>query len=906
MKTLALRFTLIVTLFAMISCDDPTDPVDSDADIDGTDSDADETNDGDIEDDGDTQDADHDEEEEICELQTWDQGDDGATDLSLPPSTGAVAGRITNESQLLDGLKPRGRIGDFLLANSQIAAVIEDAGLSDGYGPNGGEILDVDLVGPEGPLGQSYFNEMMVGVLPEIMHPESVSVVADGSDGGAAIIRVIGFLEIMWLIDSCCGSLFAQSLELPLMIEYVLEPDAEGILLRITVRNDTFRTRTADGLLIVLVAGDGLSRFVTGLGFDEDSPFNPTEFVGLVGEHVSYAMVAADSPINSILSVSGVQIYSSPGFRLEECSDVSADVGYLVAAGGDVTQLQAAVRRLKETEEVPQITGTVEDSDGNPIPSARVHVTDPDDNYLTMGRTDDQGQFVVEVPPGEVTLQAWADTLMPSEEITVTQTSDGTTSDITMGSVGRLAWTVVDGDGNEIPAEVYVVPREGSGTTSHPRAPGSYGEQHHPNGATSFDFSLPGSTEIPLTTGEYRVVASRGYEYEIDVADVEITAGERLAIELTLIHSVDTSGWLCGDFHIHTMYSPDSNDFAEWKVASAAANGLELPVSTDHRYISDLQPVVEEMGLTSWVQWFPGHEITTFVYGHFNAYPLPVNPDERNQGAIEWLGLDPGELFDRVRTVSNDPILQINHPRGGAGIGAYFEYVGLSSDSLDVTNPDGFSTNFDSIEVFNGSGWLENREETVRDWFNFLNHGHLVTAIGNSDSHNSERSDVGYPRNYLPLDMVPDDVTQEDLRDLVRNGQVVVGGGAFVTAETDDGVLPGGVASVTDGVARVHILVQAATWIDLEGSAELVVNGETIDTITIDESTEDPDNLAIRYSETIEIPMEEDSWFVVGVYSDRTLAPVSPGDEAFGATNAIYFDVDGDNEYRDSGRTVVH
>ncbi|MFH1864270.1 MAG: hypothetical protein ABIK85_00170, partial [Candidatus Eisenbacteria bacterium] len=35
-------------------------------------------------------------------------------------------------------------------------------------------------------------------------------------------------------------------------------------------------------------------------------------------------------------------------------------------------------------------------------------------------------------------------------------------------------------------------------------------------------------------------------------------------------------------------------------------------VATDHRYVSDLQPVAEALGLDGWLRWFPGHEITTF------------------------------------------------------------------------------------------------------------------------------------------------------------------------------------------------------------------------------------------------------------------------------------------------------
>jgi hypothetical protein len=323
------------------------------------------------------------------------------------------------------------------------------------------------------------------------------------------------------------------------------------------------------------------------------------------------------------------------------------------------------------------------------------------------------------------------------------------------------------------------------------------------------------------------------------------------------------------------MYSPDSDDLLDYKVAAAAAAGLELPVSTDHRYVSELQPVAESLGLDTWLRWFPGQEITTLIYGHFNAYPLPIRPDMPNDGTVEWIDHEPAELFADVRAVSTDPVLQVNHPRGET-ISSYFTYVGLDPATLEASeHPEGWSLDFDAVEVFNDSGWLSNREETVVDWFGLLNNGHLIVAMGNSDSHKTEWDDVGYPRSCLALDMTPSEVTEEILRDTIRAGRVVVSGGMFITVETPAGIGPGGVASTPSGVATILVRVQAPTWVDAP---------------------------VVRLDQSFEIPLDEDSWIVVGAWSSGALSPVNPGCEPFGATNAVYFDVDGDGEYRDSGR----
>jgi hypothetical protein len=42
----------------------------------------------------------------------------------------------------------------------------------------------------------------------------------------------------------------------------------------------------------------------------------------------------------------------------------------------------------------------------------------------------------------------------------------------------------------------------------------------------------------------------------------------------------------------------------------------------------------------------------------------------------------------------------------------------------------------------------------------------------------------------------------------------------------------------------------------------------------------------------------------VGAWGGGDLGPVTPGQEAFGTSNAIFFDVDGDGEYAGTGRAT--
>ena len=59
--------------------------------------------------------------------------------------------------------------------------------------------------------------------------------------------------------------------------------------------------------------------------------------------------------------------------------------------------------------------------------------------------------------------------------------------------------------------------------------------------------------------------------------------------DATLVQSVDTTGYLCADFHVHTYFSPDSADPPAFKVRSQLADGLDMVVFSDHEWITAAQ-----------------------------------------------------------------------------------------------------------------------------------------------------------------------------------------------------------------------------------------------------------------------------------------------------------------------------
>src|SRR5262245_38778238 len=71
-------------------------------------------------------------------------------------------------------------------------------------------------------------------------------------------------------------------------------------------------------------------------------------------------------------------------------------------------------------------------------------------------------------------------------------------------------------------------------------------------------FYVDGHGRAPLAPGRYRLTASRGIEYSVESAAVEITAGEVTRIDLAPRRWIDMPalGWYSADDHLHITRRP--------------------------------------------------------------------------------------------------------------------------------------------------------------------------------------------------------------------------------------------------------------------------------------------------------------------------------------------------------------
>jgi hypothetical protein len=396
-------------------------------------------------------------------------------------------------------------------------------------------------------------------------------------------------------------------------------------------------------------------------------------------------------------------------------------------------------------------------------------------------------------------------------------------------------------------------------------------------------YTASGTGSIHVRPGTYDVYATRGPEYGIARRRVVVESGRTTAVDFRLKRVIRTRDALAADFHVHSGRSLDSSAPLEDRVVSFAAEGVEVMVSTDHDKQVDYGPVIGALALGSRVASIPGVEVTGSVpnpptfpnsIGHLNAWPLPLAPDARRDGAIDDEYVAPNWIYARLRAQAGpDVVVQYNHPRAGvAGLTSigFFNSIGCNrcSTAIDTScttdldcpgaggqctcvgfqperplgmppndilldtgvlgpgstpNPMGLrNLDFDVMEVANGAkvgdwpAYLQVRE----DWFALLAQGVLKPGTGVSDSHRLTVEHAGWARTYVLG--AGDDPAAFDRAAFDRNvkaGRMVVSAGPWVraTIRGRDGVAgPGDTAVSPTGRVRLKVDVRSAAWIPID------------------------------------------------------------------------------------------
>ncbi len=785
--------------------------------------------------------------------------------------------------------------GDFILANDRVAIVIEDAGTSDLYDPYGGKPVGVARVEDGAMVEPMDFGELLILTGRMTVMAEQVSVVNDGMDGGAAIVRATGPIRPVPFFTSITSIVFAQDYSVfDAVIEYVLEPDADHVDVYYLYENaDDVATRipvTMHGFMYT----PRVPAWAPNAGFRTNDDTLP--LLAFVDEDAtSLAYLPRDGQqLRPGINTSGFKSNFTGGFVVQADAETRVHHARLVIAGPGLDGIVRAVARL-QGDPVRALTGVVRDASGEPAPGVRVHAVGPEGQHLTRTLSGADGAYRLHLPEAvAVELTGWRRGDLVVESVAVAA-GDGE-RDLVLAPGGWVNVTATERGAGAIPVRVQLLPVEGF---ELPSVPDHFGESGVTGGRLHVDYPADGRSRLRAPAGEWEVVVSRGFEYSLHRERVTVVEGAELAVTAELERVVSTPGIMCADFHIHSHRSNDSGDDANLKLRSAAADGLEIPARSEHEFVEPWDDRVVALGLGPFMYGMSSVELTTFEqYGHFGVIPVEPGPGP-NGGTPLWQRyptldapdvaveqLLAPELFANVRARPERPRIIINHPRGG---GNYFDAVGYDPATGEVANPEMWDEEFRLVEFFKGAGdWRSNLSGPVADWLGFLNHGRRVFAVGSSDSHGIYQSPVGYPRTCMSLGTDdPRAVTGSMVRDALALGHATVSGGIYLDVNVGEAG-PGDDATGLGPTTTLHLRVQAASWIDVD-AFDVVVDGVLVTTTPITAEHVNPDNPTIRFEADLEIDVAEGGSFViVAAYGDAAMEPMLRGKRPFGVTNPIF------------------
>ncbi|MEK6607967.1 MAG: CehA/McbA family metallohydrolase, partial [Myxococcota bacterium] len=836
-------------------------------------------------------------------------GGDGATELAALGAGEVRAGRVTDAAQLLGGDSRDGKVGDFKLYNDRVAFIIQSERDGDNYVPYGGALIDADLVRSGDEWGEDRIDEYATAFLFNAFAADDVCVVSDGSDGEDAVVRAVGHDALISLVAGF--GLSPQPWNLQVMNEYRLRPGASYLEVTTTaVSPDDATIETGD---FILMSDDGFDPWVLGPGFERGGDVDDLIMMGIAGEdqHMAYGFFA-DGPLGTQQAIAGaVQNLAAndlslffPTRAIEYAAGVPGTHRRFVALGRDIDDLNRARLEALAREGTATISGTVTAGD-LPVEGARVHFVEDDAGYASMARTDAKGRYEAALPAGSYTVTATGSDIGQEVEVPVRPPPAGVfahgfgksapgsatvvaggkaTVELELTKPGRLSVDVENVDGDPTPAKLTIAFSSGSDPT--PPDP-MLGERDPYAPFERVLWSTDGSFEADVPPGTYDLTASRGAEHELATAGpVVVESGVTTDLTLALIDVVDSSGWMQGDMHMHGGPSLHGEVTMEQRIVTNIAEGLDFFISSDHDRVIDYQPTIDRIGLGDLQMSYTSDEISTFALGHFNPYPLTVDENASNGGAVPWWdGLTPQQIFDAARA-HGAQVVQINH---GFGTGGYF--TATDYDFASGKGGEDFTLDFDAMETHNGKGGPN--EGLFSTYMSLLDHGKRVAPTGVSDSHH-RIPEAGFARTYVKLMAGgPADIDTDDFVAAMLGAATIVTTGPFIrfTAETDSG--PGDTVTVDDGMVTLHVEVLAPSWVPVERVRVFGGGGSEVMEWGTEELPLDPAP-PVWLDEVIEVAVTANTWFLVRVDgpADQDLAPVAPGALVYAHTAAIFVEVE--------------
>ena len=107
---------------------------------------------------------------------------------------------------------------------------------------------------------------------------------------------------------------------------------------------------------------------------------------------------------------------------------------------------------------------------------------------------------------------------------------------------------------------------------------------------------LDGEGTITVPVGTWNIYASHGIEWSLDHTTITVEEGGEYSWDAELVHEIDTTNWVSGDFHLHTLtHSGHGDSNMNERIISLIGDNVEFAVATDHYHNTDYQSTINDL-----------------------------------------------------------------------------------------------------------------------------------------------------------------------------------------------------------------------------------------------------------------------------------------------------------------------
>lgn len=772
--------------------------------------------------------------------------------------------------QLPRGKEADGIIGDFILRNDRVEAVISGnlplrrANMSTFYGADGitpGCLYDLTLRGA---------NNDQITIFSPAQQQGAVSwvrVLKEGRDGEAVVE---------------CAVTGARRDGIGRYHHYQIKDGWSGVRVTTTLVNETAETKKVN----LLDKWTNFTRTGSALGISWSDAVDPADKAG-------YAFGLVDSPADLV-----------PAKPCELAPGAKLTFTRFLAVGRSPVEALGTV--AGQRGKVARVEGRIREAGGAAISTAQILVRTAGgiDANLGVLHPDAEGRFQCDLPEGnyQVTFmdQGRAEVV---QQLTVPAPAP---LDVTMATAAAIAFNITDDAGKSIPCKAQFLALDST-------EPANLGPQNRAHGCVDQYHSEKGRFRVALPPGKYRVVVTRGIEHIHLAQEVTLAAGQTFELNGKLRRVVDTTGWVSADYHNHSTPSGDNTCGTDDRLINLAAEHIEFAPTTEHNRLYDWRPHIERLGLFEEIQTVPGMELTGSA-AHFNAFPFDPQPFTQDNGAPVW-DKDPRITAITLRDwQGSDPDrwIQINHPdmvknfidaNGDGRVDGGFRGLATLIDGIETQN-------YSKSEILGGVPFRigknsEGKEnvQTLREfiWLQMLNRGHRYAAMAVADAHSVYGNGVGGWRMYLPSKSdKPSEIDWRDNARHARAGHSYLTTGPFLLVTTGEGMGPGETVRTTEGSVKLKVRVQCTDWIDID-RVQVLVNGRPRPELNFTRAKHPKmfQDGVVKFENTLEVPLSEDAHLIVVAmgensdlsvgYGTSTQAKINP----CAYHNPIFVDFDG-------------